>query len=219
MPIYRAQVILPFFSGIPEDVIVNQFHFDATPDDLALVASEIYPALEDFYQTAYGTVATNRVNYVDWARVYCKVFNLSDPTPRIPYVSPFFVFSAGTNASTIPTEVAAVLSFNAEAESGVRFQRLYNRIYLGAMAPGFMTASAADEFPRLSSAFVGQVVTAAQNLLAAGEASGAEWAQVSDATGTLIARPIVGGWMDNSPDTQRRRSVLPTLRNSWLPLP
>lgn len=218
MPLYRAQVILPFFTNLPTDVVVNQFHFNIAADDPDNGLT-IYENLKTFYETAYGTTAASRASYVDWPQAYVKVFNLDDPTPRIPYESPPLFAGAGTNASTIPTEVACVLSFRAAAISGVRFQRLYNRVYLGALPSTAIIAGAADAFPRINPTFISSVISAAQGLLAAGDSDGAIWSQVSNATGSAVPRTIVGGWVDNSPDTQRRRSVLATLRNNWSPLP
>lgn len=215
MPIFRAQVILPFFTNLPEDVVVNQFHFFAAIDDIDEVGDEIFTNLQQFYQTCYGASATNRANYIDWTRIVVKVFNLEDPTPRIPWVSPFMAFSAGTASTSVPTEVACVLSFHAAPESGVRFQRLYNRIYLGGLSNAWMTNSAVDEFPRLNTSQLNVVITAAELLWTLGEAGGARWRQYSEAGGAPINRVIVGGWVDNSPDTQRRRSVLATSRNPW----
>lgn len=212
-------MILPFFTNLPEDVIVNQFHFEAVPDDTPLVGSEIEIGLKAFYETVYGATAAARCAYIDWTRVQIKVFNLDDPTPRIPWLSGFLFTTAGAAATVVPTEVACVLSFHAEPESGVRFQRLYNRVYLGGLTTTQLTGGAADEFPRISSTFITAISNAARNLLDYGESSGANWVQVSKATGSPLARPIVGGWVDNSPDTQRRRSVLATTRNNWVPIP
>lgn len=217
MALYRAQVILPFFTNLPEDVIVNQFHFEADPTDLAVVGPEISIQLKAFYTAAYGSSGVGRVNYIDWALAYVKVFALADPTPRIPYTSAPWAFTAGSAASTVPTEVACVLSFQASPESGVRYQRLYNRVYLGGIGSAMITSSAVDDFPRFAPVFLTAVRDAALGLLAAGAISGAQWVQVSNATGSTIARPIVGGWVDNGPDTQRRRSVLATARNNWTP--
>lgn len=217
MALYRAQVILPFFTNLPEDVIVNQFHFEAEPTDVDIVGPQIATALDTFYTSLYGAVGTGRVSYIDWPLVYCKVFALADPPPRVPWISPSFGITAGSLASQIPTEVACVLSFQAAPESGVRYQRLYNRIYLGGIPQTAITVSAVDEFPRFSTAFTDTIKAAALALLDSGESSGAFWRQVSRATGSTIAREIVGGWVDNGPDTQRRRSVLSTLRNNWSP--
>ena len=219
MPAYRAQVILPFFTNLPTDVIVNQFHFTSTVDDVDAVGVVVAAGLETFYQEVYGTSAAERVSYINWTGIRMKLFNLDDPTPRVPYISDPFTFTNGTAASSVPTEVACVLSFQAERESGVRYQRLYNRIFLGGVPQAAIAGSTAATFPRFTAAWTNGIITAAQNLLEFGDTQTVPWVQASSATGALITRTVAGGWVDNSPDTQRRRSVLANVRTNWVPLP
>lgn len=209
--------MLPYFTNLPTDVIVNRFHFESTGllDDQ--VADLIQDRLAAFYRGPYPATQSSRVNYIDWQRAEIRIYDLAQPTPRVPLVRSLQYGNAGTTGTTVPTEVACVLSWHAAPVPGVRFQRLYNRIYLGGLLPSAMVLSATDEFPRIASGFVTQIIDAAQGLL--DENDGVlEWIQVSNATGSPVLRPIAGGWVDNSPDTQRRRSVLPTLRNNWSPL-
>lgn len=215
MPLYKAQAILPFFTNLPTDVINNQFHFlDDTTDSHDVVAQDIADQLTRFYTDVYLTAPTGRVGYIDWAQAHVKVFKLSDPTPRVPVIKPL-IFSAGTGSSTIPTEVACVLTWSAAPESGVRYQRLYNRIYLGGIPNTFMDQSAADQFPRFLPAVTSRIAAAAATLAIAAIPTPTQWVQVSNAGGVTAVRQIVGGWVDNGPDTQRRRSVLATLRSNW----
>lgn len=217
MPLFRAQIILPYFTGTPTDVSVNQLHFlfdTNTGLEPAAVASHCAAFYDDIYPAA---TAASRANYIDWPLAHVKVFDLSQPTPRVPWVFNLGYANAGTAATPIPTEVATVLSFHAEPESGVRFQRLYNRIFLPmAGAASSMANSAVDAFPTLSTGWVTLVRNAAIALhAAANNTTVGQWSQVSNATGLTAVRPIVGGWVDNSPDTQRRRSVLASSRNTW----
>lgn len=213
MALHVAQVILPMFTSIPEDVIVNRFHFQVLNISSADGATEIASRLKTFYEEGYGSAA-QRVSYVDWPLASVKVFNLEDTPPRIPEVRSLGITTAGSSATAIPTEVATVLSWHAAPESGVRFQRLYNRIYLGAMPTAAITLGAVDAFPTLSIAWRGQWATALEGLLAEDDID-VRWRQVSSATGSPVDRTITGGWIDNSPDTQRRRSVLPSARTNW----
>jgi hypothetical protein len=72
-----------------------------------------------------------------------------------------------------------------------------------------------DAFPRIAPSMITRINTAA-DLLVGPLTYDVQWVQVSQAGGVTEARPIVGGWTDNSPDTQRRRSVLATTRNTWV---
>lgn len=213
MALYRAQAILPYFTNLPKDVVVNQFHFRNDVDDAETAADDIQTLLRLFYESVYGIAGTNRVTYINWPLAKIKVFDLADPTPRVPMMRTFNFGSAGTNAAMCPTEVACVLSFHAAPESGTPFQRLYNRIFLGGISHGFIQASSGSSYPVFTSGWITLVTNGALNL-ADGEGN-TSWRQVSEATGLIAARPVVGGWVDNSPDTQRRRSVVSTLRNTW----
>lgn len=215
MPLYRVQTIMPMFTNLPTDVCVNQFHFLATSEDLAATATSIAARLQTFWRDIYGTTQADRVNYIDWPNMVAKVFKLDDPTPRVPAIRNLGYTNAGTAVSTIPTEVACVLSFQAAPESGVRFQRLYNRVFIGGLPNVAFTGSAVDEFPRLSTAWTVKTNSAMSNLRVA-NTSGLQWVQVSGATGAPVVRTIVGGWTDNGPDTQRRRSVLASVRTTWV---
>lgn len=217
MALMRVQVVFPFFTNLPTDVFVNQFHFDALNVTHAQAADEIQDRLLVFYNAVYGT-ASNRVSYILWSLAQVKVFNLDDSVPRVPEVRDLGMTGDGLTSSSIPTEVAMVFSFHAEPESGVRFQRLYNRIYLGGVAPAWITGSTTSAFPRFSGDQVGVVQGAAELLWDLNDID-VRWKQVSNAGGSTVSREIVGGWIDNSPDTQRRRSVLASERGVWTPTP
>lgn len=216
MAVYRSQVILPYFTNLPTDVVVNQMHWWSDESvSRAADEAEIIARLQSFYAAVYGSGATNRVNYVDWPLATIKVFYLPDTPPRIPAIASLGFATAGTNASAIPTEVACVLSYQAAPASGVRYQSLYNRIYLGALPSVAMATSATDAFPQFSGTWITTVRTAAEGLLDDNNAS-LDWVQYGKGgIGGMTNREIIGGWVDNSPDTQRRRSVLASSRNVW----
>jgi hypothetical protein len=218
MTVYRMQVVLPYFTGNDRDVITNQFHFEGVFASNFDAIVEIGPRLRTFYQSVYGATGTGRVNYVDWEAVEIKLFNLDDTPPRIPEVLTGNFTGAGLNGSTIPTEVAMVLSWKAAAVSGVPFQRLYNRIYLGALPSNAIDLSTASSFAVFDPTFTTQVTTAATALVDANTPTCA-WVQYSTAGGTPVARDIASGFVDDSPDSQRRRSVDATAKTSWNPTP
>lgn len=216
MPLVRAQVILPFFTNLPTDVIVNGFHFERNSVDRETAADEIQNLLQTFYETVYGNT-TARANYIDWPDAVVKCFYLEDPTPRIPEIRNLGIVGNGTAASAVPTEVACVTTWHAAPQSGVRYQSLYNRIYLGGITTSHITTSGVDQFPRFTPTFIGNVNSAAAGLLDQSLIVGVEWRQVgrAGASPLTVSRPITGGWTDNGPDTQRRRSVLANSRANW----
>jgi hypothetical protein len=194
-------------------VEVDNFHFldDAFADPGSITI--IRTRLKAFYDAIFGSAAGGRVSYINWPNAVVKVFNLSDPTPRVPYVQNLG-YTAGSAGSTVPTETAAVISWHAAPVSGTRFQRLYNRCFIGGLPTSAINASGVALFPTFNAGFITACQTAASGLLAANDAT-LDWVQVSNAGGVTEVRPITGGWVDNSPDTQRRRSVKATSRNTW----
>lgn len=214
MTLLKAQVIIPYFTGIPEDVMVNQFHFlwDDS-DSFSTAAANISTKLEAFYDDVYGAAST-RVNYVDWANASIKVFNMGEPPPRIPWENNWNLLAPGTLTTAIPTEVACCLSWQAAPESGIPYQSLYNRVYLGGISTAYFFVSSSSNFPVFSTTFMTQVGDAASTLLAA-NTSLTQWVQYGKDGIGFAARDITGGWVDNSPDTQRRRSVVATTRSTW----
>lgn len=212
LSIITSQAIFPFFTGIPRDIITNTMHWlwDDEVIDREVAATQIAAKLDTFYTFIYENYAANYINF-SLGKVEC--FYQMDPTPKVPEVRTLDV-NVTEAASDLPTEVACVLSYHAAPVSGVDRRRLHNRIYLGGLQGFCMANSTATSFPVFAPLFVGKVTSAASALLA--DNGGAlDWVQYSNAGGTPETRTIVGGWVDNSPDTQRRRSVNASLRNVW----
>lgn len=208
----RSQFILPHSTNIARDVVTNTMHW--LGDGLAplnLQADEIADRLQAFYNTIYGT-NDMMGGYLLPNDCQVLVFDLDDPTPRIPEVRDVVITADTLSTSIVPAEVAIVLSYHAAPESGVPRQRLHNRIYLGGLGNGALV-SASFNTPKVSAAARSQIATAATNLAGA-NTSVLEWVQRS-MTPTLTNRSISGGWIDNEPDTQRRRGQDSTDRSLW----
>lgn len=214
MAIYKAQAVFPMFTGLDKDVVVNNFHFEGIPADTDAAALTIGTRLRGFYDDVYGTAASGKASYVDWTESYVKVFNLSDPTPRVPSEFSPLIVGGGTNNSPIPTEVACVASWRAAPAGGVPYQRLYNRCYLGMITSAHMVVGTNANFPKFTEAFQLGVVDAMEALFDLNDGTLA-WVQYSKAGGVEVTRDIQGGFCDNSPDSQRRRSVDSTSRQTW----
>lgn len=215
MPLIRAQVVLPFATNIPEDVITNTLWF-GTPNGMSLSTSAdlIAPNLLSFYNAIYNGVGI--AYYVNRATAHIKFYDWADPEPRQPEIRAMALTSLTQGVSHVPTEVACVLSFHGEPQSGVPAGRMRGRIYIGALTDAAILPSSATAFPSIILAMRSNLVTAGENLLSQSAADDVEWVVYSKATGGLTPwYPVVGGWIDNSPDTQRRRSVLATSRTLW----
>src|SRR5687767_10337010 len=88
MATVRAQVSIPKDSGLPEDAVVNTFHFATSSPPTVAELDNIETALLDFYMGAgaeYGSVTlcsfmSRNLN----SPATVKYYNLADPTPRVP---------------------------------------------------------------------------------------------------------------------------------------
>lgn len=205
--------MFPFFTNLPEDVITNTTHWLTDDTDTPAAAANIINArLSTFYEAVYS--GARGASYVNWSGARTRVWNLGDAPPRQPVYDEIMPITVALTNSQLPTEVAVVVSYHAAPVSGVPPARLRNRFYLGGFSTGVMALSAANAFPTIAVQAQEQIAAAAAALLAANTAE-ISWVTASSASGLTITSQIQGGWVDNSPDTQRRRSVEATGRELW----
>lgn len=213
MTILYATASMQMFTNLPKDVITNGWHWE-TDDSLSPGAFGEFVAgeLETFYGTALNSMVAN---YVTGATMRVKVYDMTDPEPRTPVYNDLITPAWGTKATTVvPTEVSAVLSFQGAPLSGVPQARRRNRVYIGGLNDLAITDSSTTTFPTLFTSLRTQLGNAASAMLAA-NTTALQWVGASRATGLLTTFQIAGGWVDNTPDTQRRRGVLATSRTLW----
>lgn len=192
--------------------MTNTFHFtELTPLGLAAVSSAITPLIDAFYTTVYG-FTNGAANYVQWTNMQVNWYDLSQPPPRAP-LSIDFGIPASATVTTVPTEVSAVLSFQGDRVSGVPQSRRRGRIYLGGLGTGWIQPSSSSAFPTLSGTPIATLGTAAETLRDAAITAGARWSVWSPTDQEAVF--VTNGWVDNGPDTQRRRSVESSNRFLW----
>lgn len=213
MSIYRAQVVLPFFTNLPEDVITNTFHFEATtgatPEQ---VSTDVTPHISAFYRDGYGGAGI--AFYINKANAHINWYNLSNPEPRVPFTAPLDLAALSFGNSNVPTEVALCLSFQGVPLSGVPQSRRRGRVFIGGIPQNTIDPSIGNNFPRwITSYAVGWGQSAEENLRVLSVPTEANWVVWSPTTQEAVE--VNNGWVDNSPDTQRRRSVGATQRNIW----
>ena len=215
MATFRVDTVFPMFTGRAEDIVMNTLHFENATLTTEQFAASVPVLLDPFWTTIYGTPASGRVTYIDWPNVKYRVFNLNDITPRVPVEADGPFTDPGGNQTQIPTEVSVVASFKSQGLPGEVYQRRYNRIFLGCIPDPAIQDATLTDFPRIDASFRTKVITAMVVLADAAPGPNTLWVQVSNATGSLRTLPVIGGWVDNTPDTQRRRGVESTLRDTW----
>lgn len=220
--LWRAQVSIPMDTALPEDAIVNTWHFDddddpiAAPDD---TRDWIMQALTGFYQTIDNVLLAASVTSPATVRLY----DMADPTPRQPLFTEQIALTPVNGDDGLPSEVALCLSFSATVSSGQNAARRRGRLYLGPIATAAITTEGGARRP---SAAVRTVIANAAAVVRNGiEHPGSpglhlKWAIYSpttDATDTLgnAFNDVATGWIDDAFDTQRRRGARPTTRTTF----
>lgn len=216
MTLYRAQVVLPYFTNLPEDVSTNTLYFDVVGDGTPVERAEyIAGRLEDFYG-AIGTAGSSGYFSPIFAAsgAHVKVYENNVEPPNVPIaIVPIAGVNENNSVSGIPEEVACVLSFHGAVTPGAPQARRRGRIYLGPLADDALSMANGSTFCALAPGLVSSVVSAATTYLLDMGDPDYTWSVYSQTQGTFTG--VVGGWVDNSPDTQRRRGHEATSRTIW----
>lgn len=215
MPLIRAQMTLQGKSGIPEDQFVNTYWFNTggvTFEDAAplIVASldQLYTAVVPPNPNALSAFMSGFIADNPEVRLY----NMEDLPPRIPEVFVLTGTFGQAPAEGLPEEVALCVSFHGAPPITARRR---GRVYIGPLnincLDGGGTSTSSNPV-RPSGLFV----TTLQNCFSTflGNDAGDWWVVRSETSG--LSTPIVGGWIDNSFDTQRRRGVESSVRTTWV---
>lgn len=215
MTTFRAQVVIPMFSGLPTDVVTNTLHFEEPLGTMPIeqVGDTMSPIIETFLEALYASPHT-MCDYMRPLNAFIKWYDLSDPPPRAPYevqINPVIT----TAANDLPTECAVVLSFQGERVSGQSQARRRGRIYLGGLGLGWVSVSTSSAYPRLASGVAADLGAAALALRAQALTEGIPWVIWSTVNEGAVL--VTDGWVDNAIDTQRRRGVLSNSRVTWAP--
>lgn len=210
MSTIRAQWSWESQTGLPEDAIVNVWHFASlvTPIDTTGTQA-IRDALASFYTDPHSPAAkvTSYFSDATTGVATLKLYDLDDAEPRSPvriFSGMSFTGDLGTG-DQLPTEVAVCLSYGMTPVSGLDQANRRGRIYLGPLG-----TNAIDAVGYVAAGFRSAITAAASALKAD---SGTDWAVYSptdDAAGS-----VTQGWVDNAVDIQRRRGYAATLRDTW----
>lgn len=214
MAIILAMVQMPSTSGIPRDTVVNTFTFGALSSTTG-AAAEITDALDSFYNDSYGgtqiaALISSTVSRTESTLI--EYYDLEEPKPRVPFAQGVITLGAAAASSSLPQETALCLSFHADMVSGSSPRRRRGRVYIGPLATTAATSSS-QEPARPTSSFINALSLAGTALAGYPWGTVNAWGVYSRVDQAL--RPVVGGWVDNEFDTQRRRGRDATDRTIW----
>ena len=217
--LYRVQVTVPLDSMIPDDAIVNTWHFDDDDDPVAAPSDTqgwIMQALTAFYTAIDSAVFPASVA----SPLTVRMYDMREAEPRQP-VDVDTIAIVPSADDPLPNEVALTMSFAATPISGVNPQRRRGRLYLGPIAASAGELVNSQWRPKAATRTA--IANAASALIDGVEHPGSpglhlKWAIYSpttDAGGANLDdsfHDVVSGWVDDAFDTQRRRGCEPTTR-------
>ncbi len=212
-----AQVSFASSTGLAKDQIVNTFHISGT-DSASTIASAWSTYLQAFYNSVHTPGSTALAGFMsgDLTRSQAlhsvKFYDLADPKPRAPIrLDNFYLGALSGTGANLPKEVAVCLSYKGTYASGIPQARQRGRIYHGPLNTN-MLSGASTVNVTVDSSYINALKGGGAYLVGVGT-SGAKWVVRSAVGG--FSTYVTGGWVDNAFDTQRRRGLLPTTRNTW----
>lgn len=215
----RCVVSLPPVSGQPKDTVKLDFSF-ASPT-ITLTNN-----IANFFNVADATWSASISNYLSptisraASGTLIQLYDLTghldgSATNRPPYYQTTFTLSSGATTA-LPSELAAVLSMHAdfsnvpEHEIGERPRSRYRgRLFIGPMGTIASEADTSSKRALVAHTTMDILSVAAGKLLLA-EPTWSVWSR-RDA----VMRPIIGGFVDNAWDVQRRRGELSSNKQFW----
>jgi hypothetical protein len=203
MTTIRAQVILKTFTNVPADYASNTWHFSTVSGLTTALASDIVADLAAFY-----VAISSKLSPVISSTTEVKLFNLDDPVPRQPFEPGWGFTLGGRSAGGIAEEVALVLSSHAALPHTARRR---GRVFLGPLGTSAIDNSTSSAWSKVNAATITAVKNAAIALRDSPTAPA--WTVYSPTAN--LASDVTGGWVDDSPDTQRRRGHKASSRNIW----
>lgn len=225
MTLIRSVVTFAAQSGIPEDAMVNTWHFES--DDVeaeSVVLADIGAALSGFYGAFDNYLSDQALSSAVTPTVDHYEVEVATGLTGSPIGFSNLLGIALGNASALPSEVALCLTFHAdltglpeEVPAGAPGPagdlhpraRHRGRIYLG----GFGTTALA--LGRPTAALITAVTDAAAALKASADLADDSARWVTYSRKNTAYYDVDAGWCDNAFDTQRRRGLSATARTLW----
>jgi hypothetical protein len=218
MGLVAAQVTFDRATMLPEDRVVNTWHFE-TPGPLAPTAADldsIKASLTKFYLTPQGSAFSVSLFLSNFllSPFTIKYYNLDVPPPRSPIRTDLVEWIRTVSGENFPAEVSLVLSYSGAQSLAVPDRSKRGRIYLGPLRLAAGEDALSDHRPTNTVRLA--VTGAATALLRDGDFGPATWVWYSPTRRSRGLAPYYGtvqkGFVDNAFDTQRRRGRDPTQR-------
>lgn len=220
---YLVQVTLQHTDAAESTDAVNTFHFRkrTVTDNFTFIQEMV----EDFY-TRNDADPTNTVSAFLSPRIrrdvpaLVKIYDDNAPDIGGPIHTGSFPLTAPLSNVALPEEVAVCASFHAEPVLGLRKSSTSGRVFIGPLNDAAQTPSSGG---RPDGAIIQALIAAMQELHDASSNAVDEhrWSIYSRTADERLdwdgptEFPVIGGFVDNAFDTQRRRGLDPSTRSTW----
>jgi hypothetical protein len=208
---YFAQLAFQGPSGLPEDQFITTYMFrNDNVFDRNGMLDAVEAALVLFFTNEFDTTGTTILNFIPGAidPPVLKIFDMGEAPPRFPEERVVTALNPTNSVAQLPYEVAACVSYH----NGGPGPRNRGRIYIGPLVTTAITSGGNNGAPMMATEVL-NIFSAAAEALATDPGLECTWVHWSRANAELY--PVVGGWVDNAPDTQRRRGIAPSTRTTW----
>lgn len=213
-------------SNLPADAVQNTFTFGTPGGATSTEIADIKTALTAFYNTATTsgpTLASFLSQSINQNTDACQMefYNLDGHQDGTPHGSPISTTTwtiTTTGTASLPSEIAAALTFHSNYGSDVEFAgdgsrpraRDRGRVYIGPLSTTAVGTDGTTHEVYLVSGFITALCQTAARLR---DDAATVWSQWSRAAAEV--NPVTAGWVDDAPDIQRRRGTKARARTTW----
>lgn len=219
---FRALVNLERNGALPEDSIVNVFHFEGDisigsnyRDEWDNDVNDLAARIDDFYDAISGLLTSTLTG-----NGVIKVYDMTDATPREPRHIRNIVFNAA--GAPLPAEVAIAVTLQCDNSPGVPRARRRGRVFIGPLDQSVGEAFADSHDLKVSAATRNLLGTSMAAMAHGPDPGDARLAVFSPTTlaqgGTLddAFNDVTSIKVDDAFDVQRRRGASASVRSSYL---
>lgn len=225
----RAIVILKSTTGLPEDNVVNTYHFQQTAgpsaptseelDEITARLMRVYMEPGQAGATAVGALLAPTISR-NPSDAEIRVYDLAQLHPRPIARSVKFTIPGAIGGASLPQEVALVCSFYADRNVA----RHRGRLYFG---PWSTDANSGTQGRPTTTTLTAVRTSLARLRTENTQVALAKWcvlglkpsaprgSNIDRGTDDHTLRPVTAGWIDDAWDTQRRRGLKATSRTLW----
>lgn len=217
----RCEVRWKRSTGVASDDQLNTFFVSTATVSRAAVSGACLGAAQTMRNFCDDHMPSSLFNDTPVSEV--MTFDMLEPEPRVPVDVQNNNTVSLTGFQGLPEEVSMVVSYQGVPISGQSMRQRRGRMYLPTFSVNDLDATTSTVWKATAVADVVDMMTAIKNDL---EASGCHlvvFSRVAAAAagGTLLNQARAGativnnGWVDNEPDTQRRRGRPGGTKTAW----